>query len=151
MIQRIQSVYLLIAAVFMFLFYLFPIAIFTTDAFAFEFFNCHITHPENLEPPVALLPLAILPFLSLLFSLLSVFLFKNRKLQIRINKLNILLLVLVIVAVAFYFVRINNLLEGTVAYGFSGIFPLVTLVLVFMANKAIRRDDNLVRAADRIR
>lgn len=151
MIQRVQSVYLLLAAVLMFVFYLFPIATFTTDAFAFEFYNCHITHPENLEPPIALLPLAILPFISLLLSLISIFLFKKRKLQLRVNKLNLLVLLFVVAAVVFYFVRIGNLLGGDVKYGFSGILPLVIVVLVLMANKAIKNDEKLVRAADRIR
>lgn len=151
MIQRIQSVYMLLAAAIMVIFYFFPIAVFSTNEFAFEFYNCHITHPENLEPPVALLPLAILPFISVLMSLVVIFMYKNRKLQRRLNKVNLLVLLLVVVAVVFYFFRIGNLLQGDVRYGFSGILPLIGMVLVFMANKAIKNDDNLVKAADRIR
>ncbi len=151
MIQRIQSLYLLVAAAFMFLFYLFPIATFTTNDFVFEFFNCHITHPENLEPPVALLPLAIIPFLSIVTSLFTVLMFKKRRLQLRLGKVNYGLVFLTLVFVVFYFFRINKMLATDFTYGFSIIFPILTLILIYLANKNIKKDEKLVRAADRIR
>ena len=151
MIQRIQTLYLLAAAVFMVLFYLFPIAIFTTDTFAFEFFNCRLTHPENLKPPITLVPLAILPLLSIVLSMTAIFMFKKRKLQMRLGKLNMLILLTVMSVGVFYLYRIGGLLGGDVSYGYSGIFPVVTFVIIIMANRAIKSDDDLVRAADRIR
>ncbi|MDA3890144.1 MAG: DUF4293 domain-containing protein [Salinivirgaceae bacterium] len=151
MIQRIQSVYLLIAAICMLLFYMFPIAVFTTEAYTFEFFNCHITHPENLEPPIALLPLAVLPVLSMLLGLVVIFLFKNRKLQMRINKINMLVVISVIAIAGFYFSKIRALLNGEVSYGFALVFPILTIVFLILANRAINYDEKLVRAADRIR
>jgi len=151
MIQRIQSVYLLVAAICMLLFYMFPIAVFATDAYVFEFFNCHISHPENLEPPVALLPLAILPIFALLLSFVAIFLFKNRKMQMRLNKINMLLVIFVIALAIFYFFRIEALLNGKTSYGLSLIFPILSFVLLVLANRSINKDEKLVRAADRIR
>jgi len=151
MIQRIQSVYLFLAALFLMLFYFFPIASFTTNTFSFEFFNCHITHPENLKPPIALLPLAIFPFLSVILSFVSIFLFKKRKLQLRIGKLNLLTVFITIGISIIYFLKLKSLLEGTIQFGFSGLFPIITFVMLILANRAIQHDENLIRAADRIR
>ena len=151
MIQRIQTIYLLLAVIFMLLFYIFPIAIFTTDIFAFEFFNCHITHPENLQPPLPLLPLAILPMFSIIVSLVAIFLYKKRKPQRRLGKVNLMIVFTVIVITIFYFFKIKEFLDGSVQYGFSAIFPVLVFVMLLLANKAIKKDDDLVKAADRIR
>lgn len=151
MIQRIQTIYLFFAALFILLYYMFPIAVFTTDAYVFEFFNCHISHPENLQPPVTMVPLAILPLFSLLLSLISIFLFKRRKLQMRLGKINMLMVFTTLVVSVFYFFKINDLLAGTVNYGFSTLFPMLAFAMIFMANKSIRKDENLIRSADRIR
>ena len=151
MIQRVQSIYLLVASIFMLLFYVFPIAVFTTSTFAFEFFNCHITHPENLEPPITLAPLAILPLLSILISFVTIFLFKKRKIQMRLSKINLLLIFTIIVVTILYFLKISELLDGDVQYGFSGIFPILAFIVTIMAHSAINKDEELVRSADRIR
>jgi len=151
MIQRIQSVYLLIAAAFMLLFYMVPICVFVTDTFSYQFFSCHLTHPENLEPPVALMPLTLLPILSAIISLYSIFLYKKRKLQMRMGKINMLLIFTVFVIMLLYIYRIDALLAGKVKIGFSGIFPLLAFIFIVMANKGIKHDDDLVRSADRIR
>ena len=151
MIQRVQTIYLLLAVVFMLLFYIFPIATFTTDIFAFEFFNCHITHPENLQPPLPLLPLAILPLFSIIGSFVAIFMYKNRKSQRRLGKINMMTVFTVIIITVFYFFKIKDFLDGTVQYGFAAIFPVLVFVMLAFANKAIKKDDDLVRAADRIR
>lgn len=135
----------------MLLFYMFPIAIFTTDTFSFEFFNCHLTHPENLEPPITLLPLAILPFFSILISFITIFFFKKRKIQMRLAKINLLLIVTIIVVTILYFIRLSQLLEGDIQYGFSGIFPVLTFIITILAFSAINKDEKLVKSADRIR
>ena len=151
MIQRIQTIYLLLAALFMLLFYIFPIAIFNTDVFAFEFFNCHLTHPEDLKPPITLTPLAILPSISILISFISIFLFKKRKTQMRMGKVNMLLIFTIIGTTVLYFFKLSDLLDGTVQYGFAGVFPLLAFITTIMANSAINSDEKLVRSADRIR
>ncbi len=151
MIQRIQTVYLLLATLFMFLFYIFPVSIFITDLFTYEFHNCHITHPENIEVPVTLIPLAAIPLLSGLISFVTIFLFKNRKLQIKLGKINMLVILSVLGLTVYYFIKISNLLGGEVKYGIAGIFPVLAFIMIILANKAIKKDEELVRAADRIR
>lgn len=151
MIQRVQTIYLLIATILMLLFYIFPIAIFTTDTFSFEFFNCHLTHPENLEPPITLLPLAILPSLSIVISFVSIFLYKKRKLQMRLGKINLLLIFTITVVTILYFLKLSELLNGSVQYGFSGIFPVLAFIITAMGISAINKDEKLVKSIDRIR
>jgi len=151
MIQRIQTVYLLLATILMVLFYIYPIATFTTSTFQFDFFNCHITHPKDLPPPIALLPLAILPTISILMSTISIFLYKKRKTQILLGRINTLFILLTIITTVLYYLRIDNLLKGTSSIGFAGIFPILAFVFIIMANSAIKKDEELVRSADRIR
>ncbi len=151
MIQRIQTIYLFAAVIFMLLFYLFPIAIFTTEIFSFEFFNCHITHPENLKPNIPLFPLAVLPVLSMLTSFIAIFLYKNRKLQMRLGKVNMFLVFTILAVTVVYFIKLKNLLDGSVQYGFSAIFPILSFVSIVLANRAINSDEKLIKAADRIR
>ncbi len=38
-----------------------------------------------------------------------------------------------------------------VSYGPGIFFPIISLLFILLANRAIRKDENLVRAADRIR
>lgn len=151
MIQRIQSIYLLVATALVLIFYMFPIAVFVTPAFPYEFYSCHLTHPENLNPPITLFPLALLPIFSGILSVISIFMFKKRKLQMRLGKINMLILFTTIVFMFMYIYKIDSLLSGTVTYGFSGIFPVIAFGMVLMANRAIKSDDDLVRSADRIR
>ena len=151
MIQRIQTVYLLAATIFIVMFYVFPVATFNTDLFSYEFYNCHISHPENIEVPVALFPLAVIPLLSGLISFITIFLFKNRKLQVKFSKINLLIIVSILALTVYYFIKINNLLGGEVKYGIAGIFPVSAFVMIVLANRAIRKDEELVKAADRIR
>ena len=151
MIQRIQTIYILLAALFMVLFYLLPIATFITDDFAFEFFNCHLTHPDDAKSLVTLIPLAILPSITVLISVISILLFKKRKIQMHLCKINMLLIATTIIVGVFYFLKIADLVDGSVQYGFAVIFPLLAFVTTAMANSAIKKDDDLVRSADRIR
>lgn len=150
MIQRIQSIYLLIAGLVMLAMYNVPVAVFTSGELSYNLFACHILHPISGEMVINVVPMAVLPLLSLFLSLFALLKFKNRTFQMKLGKLNVLVLLVLIVVQGIYFVRLANML-GQGKPGFSAIVPLIAIILVFMANKAIRKDDNLIRSADRIR
>lgn len=88
-----------------------------------------------------------LPILSALLALISIFLFKKRKIQIRLCKYNAFLLI------AFYLVYAYSLFISlksiNLEYAFA--FPFIALILDILAIKAIRKDEDLVKSWDRIR
>ncbi len=162
MIQRIQSVYLFLAFVMGILIFFFPIASFVTENAYFDFFICHIkdTSPNPFPemktaahqfPWFYTIPLAILQLIVSLLIVFTLFQYKKRPLQIKINYLTILLNVMLVGGI-FYASSLIETQTGVVAdYGFGGIFPLLSIVLVFLANSGVKKDEKLVRSADRLR
>ncbi|MCP4443693.1 MAG: DUF4293 domain-containing protein [Aureispira sp.] len=139
MIQRIQSIYLLLSSAFTSLLFMFPIA--SAEKTADGAFQDGVL---NLDDSGILLGLAI-AVSALAF--LAIFLFKNRILQMNLGKLNMLL------AVGLLVFAIYLLMSAGVSWGLGiGLFvPLVSLILIVMANRAIGQDEALVKSADRIR
>ena len=101
--------------------------------------------------------LGILLVLAALLPLVTIFLFRRRLLQIRLCAVEMVLLIGALVMEAVYYFRLKALfadLAATAAHAslkLPMIFPLLALFFVFLASRAIFRDEMLVRAADRIR
>ncbi len=101
--------------------------------------------------------LGILLVLAALLPFVTIFLFRRRLLQIRLCAVEMVLLVGALVMEAVYYFRLKALfadLAATAAHAslkLPMIFPLLALFFVFLASRAIFRDEMLVRAADRIR
>ncbi len=88
--------------------------------------------------------------LSGLLSFLIIFIFKNRKLQFVLGRVNILLN-LILLGV---FVYLSLTLPGEALVSEKGIgqfIPIITIVLLVLANKAIKKDEQLVKSVDRLR
>jgi hypothetical protein len=142
MIQRIQSIYLLLAVlVSASLFYLplfeVPSATAGTDAVKFM-----IT--SNALLLVLACAIGVLSFIT-------IFLFKSRPLQLRICRL-ILILIFVMIGLLFYTSdTISNGLNQKVIYKIGTYLPLLQVVFVFLAHHGIKKDEKLVRSADRLR
>lgn len=87
---------------------------------------------------------------SLAFALFSIFLFKNRKLQFVLGRLNILINFF---AIGFFVYTALNLPgEFEISEkGIGGLIPLVSIVFLALANKAIKKDEDLVKSVDRFR
>ena len=88
--------------------------------------------------------------LSAVFSFISIFLWNNRKNQFVLGRLNILLN-FALLGILVY--RSQMLSGGTAVLekGIGMIIPLVSIVLLVLANKAIKRDEDLVKSVDRLR
>ena len=93
-----------------------------------------------------------------LLPFVTIFLYKNRQLQIRLCGVECALLVgsLILVA-AFTYALCNNIFADfdlgweNIAFRFPVILPLVSVVLTVLAMRAILRDELLVRSLDRVR
>lgn len=91
----------------------------------------------------------ILILISTIEAFLSIFLYKNRKLQVFIGRIAILTAMIAVGKMVYTFLTIQKTMAHVSNIGLW--MPLVFIVLVALANKAILRDEEKVRSADRIR
>jgi hypothetical protein len=144
MIQRIQTIYLMIVI------FLSGILIFMINLWEIERGDS-VLFVELLNSKKFFQILLAVLFLTIaILAALSLFLFKNRNLQIRINWVNIILNFILFVLLIFNLLT----LSGEVTHSLKGIgiwLPLGSIVFLFLANRAIQKDENLVKSVDRIR
>lgn len=144
MIQRIQSIWLLLAAIAVLCLLFVPVLISIVGG------NTHILNGYGIsnQPTNVLLLVSIV--LAALISLLNIFNFRNRKLQIRIASLNILL----ILGLSFWFSQLAKHLPGGIEksdIGFGLFLPLLAVIFTLLAIRGIKHDEKLIRSADRLR
>ncbi|MDO6811857.1 DUF4293 domain-containing protein [Tenacibaculum soleae] len=145
MIQRKQSIYLLIAAIMSagltFVFSLWTNTQNNSATYLLDLFS-GVSILEKLTP--------VLFFTSALLSIVTLFLFKNRQLQFVLGRLNILIN-LFLLGVLIY---LSQTLSGEALVSEKGIgmfFPVIVILLLVLANKAIKKDEDLVKSVDRLR
>ena len=158
MLQRIQSVYLAIVAIATGLLFFFPLANFYHELLGnYKFFIYGIKYmdpePAVVFPSFFTAPLIFLVIISLIFTVAAIFLYKNRLLQIRLCAFNMLAnIVLIMVIFFFYAAKIKSMTHIDPEYNYSGmILPLISIVFLILSNRAIRKDEALVKSADRLR
>ena len=136
MIQRIQTIYLLLAA-----------AVSGGLIFVFELWSS----PVGLKVFADDINYVFAMFLvSAFFSILSISRFKNRKFQFVLGRLNIILNFILLGLFVYQSLNISG--ETSVSEKGIGIFlPIISIVLLALANKAIKKDEDLVKSVDRLR
>lgn len=155
MIQRIQSVYLLLTTIVSGLFLNGSFLKFSTaegSDIVMKFNGIYQTAGEKgIELIARTIPLTVISVLIPVISLLTIFLYKNRKLQIKSALTLIILEVLLIGAVAYYgltFIQNNNVSPVPVIKTF---IPIVTIILSTLACRGIKKDEDVVKSYDRLR
>jgi succinate-acetate transporter protein len=136
MIQRIQTIYLVVSAIVMgALFMWFPVVIGTDGSVIME----------RSEPLIF-----GLIFVSIALAIISILSFKKRQLQFVLNRLNI---ILNFVLLGVFVYRLLTLSGETIVSekGIGVLFPIISIVFLVLANKAIKRDEDLVKSVDRLR
>jgi hypothetical protein len=158
MLQRIQTLYLGIVAIACILLFFFPLANYYNELQGnYKFFIYGIRsmdpEPKVLFSQFFTIPLIFMVVASFIFTVSTIFLFKNRPLQIRLCAFNMLTnIVLVMVIFFFYATKIKTMTLTEPEYNYTGmVLPLVSVLFLIFANKAIRRDEALVKSADRLR
>ena len=136
MIQRIQSFYLLLAA--------------GISAGLIFVFHLWITN-EDVKVFAIDEPIYFGMFLASAFlSLVSIFNFKKRKSQFMLGRLNIILNFILLGLLVYQSLNVSG--EALVSEKGIGIFlPILSIVLLALANKAIKKDEDLVKSVDRLR
>ena len=143
MIQRIQTLYLLLASI----------------VAGGLIFICSLWK-ENEEVVYALdlissdtIVLKLIPvffIVSGLLSLITIFLFKKRQLQFVLNRLNILINLILLGVLMYYLLMLPGEMEIS-EKGIGVLIPFVVVLLLVLANRAIYKDENLVKSVDRLR
>ncbi len=97
--------------------------------------------------------LTIIAVLGGALALLNIFLFNNRKLQIKLGYI-IILICIALPLFAGYLMYSEGAVFGKgldISYGVGLAMPILAIVFTILANKFIKKDDKLVRSADRLR
>ena len=150
MIQRIQTLYLLLVVILGTLLCFFsPVQFLMPEAADYIYLTAFDKWP-----------LAVMTLVIPLLAFLNIFLFKRRLLQARLNIMNVVLCLGYYALLALYTVYVvkgyepigEQTLTGADCYlTVWAAVPLVNLVLIMMATRRILKDEALVRAADRLR
>ena len=92
----------------------------------------------------------ILFALSAILAVYAILKYKKRIVQQRLNWLNILINLTLLGIFAYRMLRASG--ESFISEKGVGLFlPVLSIVFLFLANKAIGRDEKLVKSADRLR
>lgn len=143
MIQRIQSIFLLLAAGASFGVLGAPLAS-AKAAIAHSMFKDQLlTVQDDLVLLVAFAVAGVL-------ALASIFLFKNRKTQLQISAIAMVANLLGLGYAAFLLYQ-NKIDFANLAIAVGAYLPLIAVLFEILANRAIRKDEKLVRSADRLR
>lgn len=157
MIQRIQSVYMLLAALSLGAMFFFPLASFIggdKDQLVYFVYELISKVPDSVPsvPFYFIYPILTLTILTILLSLFAIVQFKNRGAQLKMIR-GAILLILVMIGVFFFYC--SPLLEeasGTLTeYEIGSYMPLVALMFLILSNRGIMHDIKLLRSADRLR
>lgn len=155
MIQRVQSIYLLLASLALFALFLFPLAhnvyvngkpltIMVTGVY--QDVNGQNTQTQSFWGiTIATAVLAVVP-------LVIIFLYKNRKQQMTFGYLTLVL----IVGYSFWLSQMAKGVMGNVQidthnWGIGLFLSSISMLLILLAIRAIKGDEKLVKSADRLR
>lgn len=135
MLQRIQTIWLLLASICAFL------------TLRLSFYS----GSTLLEPHVELngqhnIPLLILTVITATIAAVSIFLFKNRKLQLRLCFLG---LILQLGCLALYFAKVKEFTAGN--FALWSVLSFAVVIFFIMAMVGINKDQKLVKSLDRLR
>jgi len=146
MIQRIQSLYLLLAAAAGAATWYFNIWKAVLNDNSIAYFNAQSSYL-----------VFVLYMLIVLLAVVTIFLFKNRKLQFRLTVLNIFLS---IGAIVLQYFKVLDFANGLAATGKTvtsstylppAFLPVLILVFLFLAARGIYKDQRLIKSLDRLR
>ncbi len=147
MIQRIQTLFLLFAAVCSFLLFAFPFASVPAKVENSALFSNDTVY--NLNDNVALL---VIYALVGVVALTAIFLFNNRQRQMMVGKAATGVNLLAIILTILFFSQDAVMKSEVTPDDQLGLYmPIVGLVMLILAVRAIQKDEKLVKSMDRLR
>lgn len=143
MIQRIQSIWLLLAAVFAAITFRFP---FYSGDRIVDAATAATAHVDLVATTTVWL--TILTVLAGATAFVNIFLFDNRKLQLKLTYLGIFITIIMLVV---YFLEVGKFVPGKGTFALSCIFHFAILGFYILAARGIWKDQKLIKSMDRLR
>ena len=147
-IQRIQSVYLLIAVILMIVFAFFPALSFDLADKTVLYGAIETGRAGNMHINPLLITLIIL--ISFL-AIIDIFLFKNLQRQMTVCFVDIIIGISMLIAICIQAFVVGNREGCTVSWQWYLILPILSIIFLMLAHKAMSRDKKTLRDADRLR
>ncbi len=157
MIQRIQSIYFLLAIIITIVVVFIPIGYLQFDNNNYTFTTFMLKESTGEGYLMQTIYLALMLFASAILSIITLFSYKNRKKQISFNTYNLTLFLLILVLALYVFPDLIFKRQGWVedANSFQFNYWIMISILppffIYLANRAIRKDEKLVQQSDRLR
>ena len=154
MIQRIQTIYLLLVSLLGVALCFLPIAeLVNIQQQSYLATIWGIEDATSLQVIYTFIPYSFIILLIPLLSFSSIFLYKKRILQMRINVIAIVLM-LFLYGVIYAYIQLGTAIIGdsaTVTYKITTVIPIINAILTYLAIRGIGKDEALVRSLSRIR
>ena len=157
MIQRIQSVWLLLSAVLTALAIFFPLVSISgvsagcNGTAGIDIYSYVIQYSESCVA-INAFTMSIFMSITAVLNIVVIFLFNKRKLQIKLTHYSFLLKVALVAVIVFYTFTLKGSFEDEhIIPQIGSLFLIIAMILDWLAVKGIRKDEALVRSVDRIR
>lgn len=136
MLQRIQSIYLVFAVI-----------VSAGLPFVFHLWTTEANIPYFAKDNMMYLGVFVA---SAVLSVVAIFSYKNRKSQFVLGRLNIILNFILLGLFVYQSLNVSG--EADVSEkGIGILLPILSIVFLVLANKAIKKDEDLVKSVDRLR
>ncbi|MEA1874704.1 MAG: DUF4293 domain-containing protein [Bacteroidota bacterium] len=152
MIQRIQTLFLIGAMISLGVLFLIPLGhLIPPNEMILNFQFNGIQADKIVENAYQTIPLTILMGMTVFLSFITILMYKNRILQIRLSGINIFLIIGQTGMFLYYFFDAAKQIDAEKQFNISIVLPIVAIIFLYLAIRGIARDEALVKAADRIR
>ncbi|MCQ2322847.1 MAG: DUF4293 domain-containing protein [Bacteroidales bacterium] len=155
MIQRIQSLYLFLAAVCSGLLFCFDLASFDYGA---TMMNLSVLGVDNQIDATYFgssytLPLLVMAVIMTILPVITLLMYNRRRRQVKLCQLDMLLNLSFAVLVMLYYISDiqKSINSDIVSFGIAIYIPLASLIFNLLAIRGIKKDIELLRSVDRIR
>lgn len=164
MIQRIQTLFLIIAFFAIALLFFFPIASITeytqvqSEFLETDFYELGATgfiDPSPNSKPIlstyVFVPLIIIIIMVLVLIVYTIFRYKSRIHQLKLVKMGVFLNIILVAGVFLNYPKLFIDTKMDIEPGLGTYFPLISLIFLVMAYRYILKDEKLVKSVDRLR
>ncbi len=154
MIQRIQTLYFLIALLLQVYILTGPIVEFTSDSpvnYEMSFKGLEVNGDDGAILTEKTIPLMIIGSIIPLLILPALFLFRKRKIQMRLAIFSILLTIGFMCLSAWYIFYYKEKLSLGLIYSVRTVLPMVSAILLYLGFRGVLKDEVLISSYDRLR
>ena len=152
MIQRIQTIFLVVSLCFLFPMFFLPLAELIIESGEIQYFSlvgfyqteAGAIHSINCHYLVMMLGIVICAL-----NLIAIFMYRKRTLQIRLCLYNIFLLV-GLTGVMLFVLYVGQNVQS-ISFNVPVVFPVISIILHYLALRGIRKDEQMVQSLNRLR